>query len=207
MIGLVFMRLTVIEAAGKDRQRQLLWRCLCACGSECIVAGVRLRKGETRSCGCLQREKVSKRNTTHGMSKTRLYNTWANMHERCTNPKNKQYADYGGRGITVCAEWANFEPFAEWASSSGQRDDLSIDRINNEGNYEPANCRWATTIEQSRNKRPRKDQKLTDAQVFAIRADTRGRRIVAAQYGIQPTYVDRIKNGKRRAFPTEGASK
>lgn len=129
------------------------------------------------------------------------------MHERCSNPKNKQYSDYGGRGIKVCPEWVAFEPFSEWALSNGHSDTLSIDRVDNNGNYEPSNCRWATTLEQSRNKRPRSDQKLSDAQVEAIRADTRFQYVIARDYGIQQQYVSRIKNGKRRAFPTEGASK
>lgn len=203
MIGQQFGRLTVLEAAGADRKRQLRWKCACACGAERITTGYLLRSGQSRSCGCLQREGVTDRNRTHGLSASRLYNIWNNMRSRCQNRSNPQFGDYGGRGIAVCAEWLEFATFKTWAASHGYRDDLSIDRINNDDGYSANNCRWATALEQSRNKRPRRDQRLSDAQVQAIRQDGRGRRAVAAEYGVTSRYIDRIKAGARRAFPTE----
>lgn len=202
MIGSVIGRLTVTQAAGKDRKRNLLWRCLCTCGSETIASGWRLRKGEPQSCGCLQREVTTNRNTSHGMTGTRLYTIWSNMLSRCGNEKNPQFCDYGGRGISVCEEWSRFEPFSAWAKESGYSDSLSIDRVNNDGNYGPGNCRWVTMLEQAHNKRPRRDQKLTDAQIEEIRNDSRPQHEIAATYSIQQQHVSRIKSGKRRAFQT-----
>lgn len=202
MIGSVVGRLTVKEAAGKDSKRNLLWRCVCTCGSETIASGWRLRKGEPKSCGCLQREVTANRNMSHGMTGTRLYNIWSNMLSRCGNEKNPQFCDYGERGIFVCEDWHNFESFAAWATANGYSNSLSIDRINNDGGYDPANCRWATTFEQAHNKRPRADQKLTDAQVEAIRNDPRPQNEIAATYSIRQQHVSRIKSGKRRAFQT-----
>lgn len=200
MIGQIFGRLTVIGHAGKDRKRQLRWACLCVCGAEKVTTGYLLRSGQAKSCGCLQRETVRNRNASHGLSGERLYNVWANMKARCGDHSN---ADYGGRGITVCAEWQTFEPFAEWASANGYQAALTIDRIDNDQGYSPSNCRWATPLDQSRNKRPRRDQKLSDRQVSQIRSDTRIHREIAADYGVRQQHVSRIKSGARRAFPTE----
>lgn len=206
MIGRAFSRLTVAGSAGRDRKRNLLWRCVCHCGGETVTAGYRLRSGETRSCGCLQREKVAERNQSHGRSKTRLYSIWCNMRARCENGRHPQYHDYGGRGIAVCEQWRTFEPFADWAFANGYTDDLTIDRVDNDYGYSPGNCRWATRLEQSRNKRARHDQKLTDDQVEAIRSDTRIQAHIAAEYGVRQQHIARIKNGTRRSFPTERTS-
>ena len=106
------------------------------------------------SCGCLRKELVGNRFTTHSKSKKRLYRTYHHMKERCYSPKAKGYVDYGGRGISICDEWlSDFESFYDWAVSHGYSDELSIDRIDVNGNYEPSNCRWATNTEQERNKR------------------------------------------------------
>lgn len=202
MIGRRFTRLVVVEAAGRDKKRNLLWRCKCDCGADALIAGYRLRNGETRSCGCLQREVVTIRNTSHNQSSSRLYNIWSNMLARCQNENNPQFDDYGGRGITVCPEWHDFSTFAAWAAVAGYSSNLTIDRIDNDSGYAPRNCRWATRLQQSRNKRPRRDQKLTDAQVNSIRADRRPNAVIASEYSIHPHYVSRLKGGIRRAFPT-----
>ena len=130
------------------------------CGNE-FKAQVRyINSGAIISCGCYNKQLVKDRNTKHGLANTGLYRTWRNIKNRTLNPKHKQYNDYGGRGITICEEWKNdFVPFYNWAMSNGYSDELSIDRIDNDGNYEPSNCRWTTSSIQNRNQRIRKDNK------------------------------------------------
>ena len=149
-----FGRLTVLRQSGKNKWNCAEWECLCLCGKTVIVGGYNLRKGRTKSCGCLSREKAKERFTTHGEEGTRLYITWRNMKARCQNYKHKQYKDWGGRGITVCEEWQEYIPFRDWAMANGYQENLTIDRIdNNDGMYEPNNCRWITQAEQNRNYR------------------------------------------------------
>ena len=143
------------------------WLCQCVCGVEKTVDGGHLRSGASRSCGCLHREMM----TTHSMSKTRIYRVWAAMKQRCLNPNNKGYDNYGGRGLGVHPDW---HPFVGYYADVGDRprDDLSLDRVDNNAGYGPTNYRWATRIEQARNRRPRKRKKhrhadIADIQVFA----------------------------------------
>jgi len=121
------------------------------------VRGTTLRNGMTRSCGCLATELKRERATTHGHATTRTtptYNSWAQISQRCENKNNAAFNNYGGRGITVCARWRVFENFL---ADMGERPlGCSLDRVNNDGNYEPVNCRWATRLEQARNRRPRR---------------------------------------------------
>ena len=151
--GQRFGRLTVIENVGRDKHRQVIWRCKCDCGKETIIRGYSLRSGNTQSCGCLQDEVREKTHRTHGGVRTRLYTIWGGMKTRCLSPNEPCYQYYGGRGIKVCNEWLSFDAFREWALSHGYRDDLTLDRINVDGNYEPSNCRWLTIQEQQSNKR------------------------------------------------------
>lgn len=144
-------RLTLIKMLGKQRAIYS-----CSCGNEREASVYDVRRGHTRSCGCRQaeaRREMAKLNTTHGMTETRLYSIWSCMKTRCLNPNARRYKQYGARGIVVCSEWVNsFEIFREWSLSNGYSDNLDLDREDNDGNYEPGNCRWITTAEQTRNK-------------------------------------------------------
>jgi len=151
--GKRFGRLVVICRAESSRPTETRWKCLCDCGKEVTVDSFKLRHGMTKSCGCLANELTSLRSKKHGMFGTRLYRIWFNMKQRCANPKHIAYKNYGGRGITVCNEWQIFEPFYKWALANGYRDELTIDRIDNDKGYSPDNCQWLTEKEQGQNKR------------------------------------------------------
>ena len=153
-IGDKYNKLTVLEKTSERKNRSIIYKCRCDCGNIINVISTSLTKGLCKSCGCLQKEKASLSNKTHGLSKTKLYYVWGDMRKRCNNPKHHAYHYYGGREIKVCEEWdKSFISFYNWAINNGYREGLTIDRINNNGNYEPSNCRWVTMSVQCKNRR------------------------------------------------------
>lgn len=211
LTGRRFGRLTVIEYSHIENSRTY-WKCVCDCGNITTIQGHLLSTGKTKSCGCLNREKAAERmrnlgkrhwknglaearktenhgNYVHGKSNTRLYTIWTGMKQRCFNPNNRAYIDYGGRGITVCDEWKNdFQAFYDWAIKNGYADNLSIDRKDVNGNYEPSNCRWATDTEQQNNK--------SDNRIIEYKGESKTIRQWADEKGMSWTALhSRLKKG------------
>ena len=152
-VGKKYNRLIVLRLAGKNKYGHQLFECKCDCGNIAVIEGTAVKNGRTCSCGCLQKESAKKRRTTHGMTKTKLFNVWNTMKQRCSNPNSKNYKRYGARGIFVCEEWKNdFASFMKWSLSHGYKDGLSIDRIDGEKGYSPDNCRWVDVYVQSNNR-------------------------------------------------------
>ena len=157
LTGQRFGRLVVVFRAKNDSRGNARWICECECGNMVAVTTGRLRSGHTQSCGCRKRDLMAntgRANATHKLSFSRLYNIWHKMKQRCLNSNHIHFKNYGGRGIAVCDEWReDFKAFYDWAMRNGYADNLTIDRIDNDGNYCPSNCRWVTAKQQQNNLR------------------------------------------------------
>lgn len=181
LTGQKFGRLTVIERVGTDKHGGSLWLCRCDCGRgiEKITTQNHLQSGDCKSCGCLHEENAIKvaKLAKHGGCGTRLYRIYYNMLGRCYNSNVPSYKNYGARGITVCDEWKeDFKKFREWSIKNGYNENLTIDRIDVNGNYEPSNCRWATKSEQSKN--------TTKTHYLTYRGETKSMKQLADDHGI-----------------------
>lgn len=143
-----YNRLTAVKEIDN---RKWLFRCIC--GNEKVISKYDVQKGHTKSCGCLQRENTSKAKRTHGDTDSRLYYIWENMKKRCYKPNSDRYKNYGARGIAICDDWKNnYSNFYKWAYKNGYNDNLTIERIDINGNYEPSNCTWITMKDQAKNR-------------------------------------------------------
>lgn len=151
--GKKYGRLTAIRPNGKNKHGNVKWLCKCDCGNYTTVLGTKLRNGKTQSCGCLLREYNEAHCKKHPRRSDPLYAVWRAMRERCDNPNDPAYKNYGGRGIALSDEWHDFTAFRSWAMNNGYERGLTLDRINNDGDYSASNCRWVTRVVNNNNKR------------------------------------------------------
>ena len=192
LLGMRFARLTVVERAGSTSYGKALWRCVCECGKEVVAATGSLMSGNTSSCGCYFLDRITK----HGGSNKGSYNSWRAMMRRCNNPKDKDYKNYGERGITVCQEWRDYRRFAaDMGEPTGSQ---TLDRIDVNGNYEPSNCKWSTPLEQLRNIRPKKSNKTGFKGVVPIKQKFRTKWMASISVNRRKFY-SKVYNGLEEA--------
>lgn len=206
LVGQRFGLLLVVAQAGSAKNR-VLWRCTCDCGTtDVLVNGNMLQRGKKKSCGCATWAMFSAARRTHGQAgaeRTQVYQCWKGINQRCGNPNNPAWHNYGGRGIKVCDDWRDsFEAFYA-AVGDPPEPGLTLDRINNDGDYEPGNVRWATRLQQASNTRERdfrgernSHAKLTEDDVRFIRASSAPRKMLVEMFGVAPTYISSIRSGK-----------
>lgn len=204
LTGRKFHRLTVQKATNLRQHRSILWECICACRNTCYATSSNLISGRMKSCGCWRLEQTIKRSTKHGASRRHAvkseYRIWQAMKKRCFYEKDKSYPRYGGRGITICKRWR--DSFQTFLRDMGKRPSKkrSIHRIDNDGNYEPKNCIWATSEEQAKNKtvfNPK--SRFTSEQVKEIRtllAAGTPNFSIALRYGVDRSLISNIKTGR-----------
>lgn len=198
--------LTIVKYMGVSDKGQRLWLCKCDCGNTIVKSTNAIHSKKRHSCGCLRKNHPN--NTRHGMCYTRINSIYRKMKQRCLSPNDSRYKDYGGRGIQVCEEWLGkdgFSKFYEWAMSNGYSDELTIDRIDVNGNYEPSNCRWITKLEQSKN--TRKNIKLTYqgrtmiikdwARELNIPYETLRRRILKYGWSVDKAFTEETRSGRK----------
>lgn len=190
LAGQRFGRLVAIMPIGKNKSGGILWKCKCDCGNECIAPTKGLKSGHKRSCGCLHLENYPPSPKKHGEFGTKLYAVWSNMIQRCINPNYPRYKNYGGRGIEVCDEWRDYAKFSKWAKENGYDQKLQIDRINNNGNYCPDNCRFVTARDNCYNRRS-----TVYVEIQGIKMNLKE---VEEKYNVpRKTVYERYKRGKR----------
>ena len=163
LTGRTFNMLHADKIHGRDKHGKILYDCTCECGNKTVTLGRHLKNGHAKSCGCILNKNRFENSKYKGLHNTRVYNIWRGMIDRCENSNNQNYNDYGGRGIAVCDEWCGtrgFYNFLIWSLDNDYLKDLTIDRINNDGNYEPDNCRWTDWETQANNRR--KPSKITN---------------------------------------------
>lgn len=199
LTGQRFGRLVITRFVGTDKHWNHRYEYVCDCGNTGTVLDSNLRSGQVKSCGCLKRDLTIARSTKHGLSggnrgRTRLYNIWLKMRARCLNPSDPNYPYYGGRGITICPEWNDFAAFHAWAYANGYRDDLTLDRIDNDGPYSPDNCRWVPAKRQARNRR--------NNRLLTFRGETKSVVEWAEEVGI-PAHT--LRQRLHRGWPVERA--
>lgn len=207
LTGQKFGRFTVIERT-PNKCKRTMWLCECDCidKTKCIVSATNLKSGHSKSCGCIEREKSN--NRKHGMTRTRIYAEWQGMKQRCSNKNADSYRFYGARGIAVCAEWQEFEPFYNWALNNGYKEHLTLDRINCNGNYEPSNCRWITMKAQQRNRRSNHNLTYNGethtiaewAEITGINQGTITRRINVLNWSIERALTEKPFRCKNQSF-------
>ena len=193
----------VKEYTGKNGHitRVVKWLCKCDCGNEVVVDGGELKRGQAKSCGCLRKEKTASLKRTHGESKTRLYSIWLGVKNRCANPNATSYKWYGAKGVSVCDEWLSYEPFRDWALNNGYSENLSLDRIDPYGNYEPSNCRWATMKEQRNNQRSYPAREYPGKAVMCIETGEVYRSAADAgrKLNLDNSSIGKVCKGKRKS--------